>query len=266
MPGELQIAGVQLARGYLGRPDLTAERFVPDPFAEQPGQRMYRTGDLARWRADGALDYLGRNDDQVKLRGVRIELGEIEIALRGCAGVREAAVVARDDLPGDTRLVAYVVGDDDAVSADTLRTQLAARLPDVMVPATYMQLDSLPLSSNGKLDRRALPVPEADALATQLYVPPEGELETLLAALWCELLGLERVGRQDNFFALGGHSLLTVRLSAAIRRDLQCDVPIQSLFAQPTLQQMAYLVLSTRLEQLQAADAADFLSKAKLER
>ncbi|WP_230938124.1 non-ribosomal peptide synthetase [Xanthomonas translucens] len=266
VPGELQIAGVQLARGYLGRPDLTAERFVPDPFAEQPGQRMYRTGDLARWRADGALDYLGRNDDQVKLRGVRIELGEIEIALRGCAGVREAAVVARDDLPGDTRLVAYVVGDDDAVSADTLRTQLAARLPDVMVPATYMQLDSLPLSSNGKLDRRALPVPEADALATQLYVPPEGELETLLAALWCELLGLERVGRQDNFFALGGHSLLTVRLSAAIRRDLQCDVPIQSLFAQPTLQQMAYLVLSTRLEQLQAADAADFLSKAKLER
>ncbi|WLA02847.1 non-ribosomal peptide synthase/polyketide synthase [Xanthomonas translucens] len=266
VPGELQIAGVQLARGYLGRPDLTAERFVPDPFAEQPGQRMYRTGDLARWRADGALDYLGRNDDQVKLRGVRIELGEIEIALRGCAGVREAAVVARDDLPGDTRLVAYVVGDDDAVSADTLRTQLAARLPDVMVPATYMQLDSLPLSSNGKLDRRALPVPEADALATQLYVPPEGELETLLAALWCELLGLERVGRQDNFFALGGHSLLTVRLSAAIRRDLQCDVPIQSLFAQPTLQQMAYLVLSTRLQQLQAADAADFLSKAKLER
>ncbi|KTF30496.1 AMP-binding enzyme, partial [Xanthomonas translucens] len=134
VPGELQIAGVQLARGYLGRPDLTAERFVPDPFAEQPGQRMYRTGDLARWRADGALDYLGRNDHQVKLRGVRIELGEIEIALRGCVGVREAAVVARDDLPGDTRLVAYVVGDDDAVSADTLRTQLAARLPDVMVP------------------------------------------------------------------------------------------------------------------------------------
>ncbi|UKE71447.1 non-ribosomal peptide synthase/polyketide synthase [Xanthomonas graminis] len=264
--GELQIAGVQLARGYLGRPDLTAERFVPDPFAEQPGQRMYRTGDLARWRAEGVLDYLGRNDDQVKLRGVRIELGEIEIALRGCAGVREAAVVARDDLPGDTRLVAYVVGDDDAVGADTLRTQLAARLPDVMVPATYMQLNSLPLSSNGKLDRRALPVPEADALATQLYVPPEGELEILLAALWCELLGVERVGRQDNFFALGGHSLLTVRLSAAIRQDLQCDLPIQSLFAQPTLQQMAYLVLSTRLQQLQAADAADFLYKAKLER
>ncbi|WP_230940088.1 phosphopantetheine-binding protein, partial [Xanthomonas translucens] len=140
------------------------------------------------------------------------------------------------------------------------------RLPDVMVPATYMQLDSLPLSSNGKLDRRALPAPQADALTEQRYVPPEGELETLLAALWCELLGVERVGRQDNFFALGGHSLLTVRLSAAIRRDLQCDLPIQSLFAQPTLQQMAYLVLSTRLQQLQAADAADVLSKAKLER
>nr|CCP38620.1 Mycosubtilin synthetase subunit B Includes: RecName: Full=ATP-dependent tyrosine adenylase [Xanthomonas translucens pv. translucens DSM 18974] len=135
-----------------------------------------------------------------------------------------------------------------------------------MLPAAYVQLDTLPLTANGKLDRRALPAPDADALAVQAYIAPEGELETLLAALWCELLGVERVGRQDNFFALGGHSLLTVRLSAAIRRDLQCDLPIQSLFAQPTLQQMAYLVLSTRLQQLQAADAADVLSKAKLER
>ncbi|KWV13260.1 hypothetical protein ATB53_04560 [Xanthomonas translucens] len=265
--GELHVAGAGLARGYLGRPGLTAERFVPDPFAEQPGERMYRTGDLARWQADGRLEYLGRNDDQVKLRGFRIELGEIQAAVRACDGVRQAAVVVREDNPGDKRLVAYLVGDTDiTLNADALRTQLGARLPDYMLPAAYVQLDTLPLTANGKLDRRALPAPDADALAVQAYIAPEGELETLLAALWCELLGVERVGRQDNFFALGGHSLLTVRLSAAIRRDLQCDLPIQSLFAQPTLQQMAYLVLSTRLQQLQAADAADVLSKAKLER
>ncbi|MCT8285389.1 amino acid adenylation domain-containing protein, partial [Xanthomonas translucens pv. translucens] len=265
--GELHVAGAGLAHGYLGRPGLTAERFVPDPFAEQPGERMYRTGDLARWQADGRLEYLGRNDDQVKLRGFRIELGEIQAAVRACHGVRQAAVVVREDNPGDKRLVAYLVGDTDiTLNADALRTQLGARLPDYMLPAAYVQLDTLPLTANGKLDRRALPAPDADALAVQAYIAPEGELETLLAALWCELLGVERVGRQDNFFALGGHSLLTVRLSAAIRRDLQCDLPIQSLFAQPTLQQMAYLVLSTRLQQLQAADAADVLSKAKLER
>ncbi|WP_229017593.1 non-ribosomal peptide synthetase [Xanthomonas translucens] len=242
VPGELQIAGVQLARGYLGRPDLTAERFVPDPFAEQPGQRMYRTGDLARWRADGALDYLGRNDDQVKLRGVRIELGEIEIALRGCAGVREAAVVARDDLPGDTRLVAYVVGDADAVSADTLRTQLAARLPDVMVPATYMQLDNLPLTSNGKLDRRALPVPDAAMTVCQGYIAPANEIERSLAKLWASVLGPQRIGRDDHFFELGGHSLSAMRLMTAANR-LGLPLTLNLLYAHPTLRMQAECLL-----------------------
>ncbi|UXA53236.1 non-ribosomal peptide synthase/polyketide synthase [Xanthomonas prunicola] len=265
--GELHVAGAGLARGYLGRPGLTAERFVPDPFAAQPGERMYKTGDLARWQADGSLAYLGRNDEQVKLRGFRIELGDIQAALRGCDGVRQAAAVVREDNTDDKRLVAYLVGDADvSLDTDALRTQLGTRLPDYMLPAAYVQLAALPLTANGKLDRRALPAPDADALAMQAYIAPEGELETQLAALWSELLGIERVGRHDSFFALGGHSLLTVRLSAAIRQNLQCDVPIQSLFAQATLQQMAYLVLRTRLEQLQAADAADLLSKAKLER
>ncbi|WP_081317056.1 non-ribosomal peptide synthetase [Xanthomonas translucens] len=242
VPGELQIAGVQLARGYLGRPDLTAERFVPDPFADQPGQRMYRTGDLARWRPEGVLDYLGRNDDQVKLRGVRIELGEIEIALRGCAGVREAAVVAREDLPGDTRLVAYVVGDDDAVGADTLRTQLAARLPDVMVPATYMQLDSLPLTSNGKLDRRALPVPDAAMTVCHGYIAPANEIERSLAKLWASVLGPQPIGRDDHFFELGGHSLSAMRLMIAANR-LGLPLTLNLLYAHPTLCMQAECLL-----------------------
>ncbi|WP_045761457.1 amino acid adenylation domain-containing protein, partial [Xanthomonas albilineans] len=237
--GELHIAGMQLARGYLGRPDLTAERFVPDPFADQPGARMYRTGDLARWRADGALDYLGRNDDQIKLRGFRIELGEIEAALRTCTGVQDAVVLLREDSPGEPRLVAYLVGDAEQLGADTLRTQLAARLPEAMLPAAYVQLKALPLTTNGKLDRKALPAPGADALATQTYLAPEGELETVLAGLWRELLGVEQVGRGDDFFALGGHSLLAVQLIARIRDRLGMEIQIGDVFNHSQLQALA---------------------------
>ncbi|UXA49020.1 non-ribosomal peptide synthase/polyketide synthase [Xanthomonas prunicola] len=241
--GELQIAGVQLARGYLGRPDLTAEHFVPDPFADHPGQRIYRTGDLARWRVDGALEYLGRNDEQIKLRGVRIELGEIAAALRACNGVREAVVIARENA-GEKRLIAYLVGDATpssgaASTADALRRQLAACLPEVMLPSAYVWLDALPLTVNGKLDRRALPAADADALAAQAYVAPEGELETSLAALWSELLGVEQVGRHDSFFALGGHSLLAMRLIARIRNVLGVELPLATLFAQPRLTTLA---------------------------
>ncbi|MBB5863263.1 non-ribosomal peptide synthase/polyketide synthase [Xanthomonas sp. 3058] len=258
VPGELQIAGVQLARGYLGRPDLTAERFVPDPFAEQPGQRMYRTGDLARWRADGALDYLGRNDAQIKLRGVRIELGEIETVLRGCAGVREAVVVVRDALPDATRLIAYLVGDSDAVlDADALRAQLSVCLPEVMLPVAYVQLDALPLTANGKLDRRALPAPDADALVAQAYVAPQGELETQVAALWSELLGIEQIGRHDNFFALGGHSLLAMRLISRLRGALGRELPLATLFAQPRLADLAHALEGAAAIALPAIVPAD---------
>ncbi|UXA69068.1 non-ribosomal peptide synthase/polyketide synthase [Xanthomonas prunicola] len=255
--GELQIAGVQLARGYLGRPDLTAERFVPDPFAEQPGQRMYRTGDVSRWRADGALEYLGRNDHQVKLRGVRIELGEIEAALRACAGVRDAALMLRQDNTGEPRLVAYVVGETEVFVAETLRTQLAARLPEAMLPSAYVPLDALPLTPNGKLDRRALPAPDADALATQTYLAPDGEREILLAALWSDLLGVAQVGRHDSFFALGGHSLLAVRLISRIRSSLGIELPLATLFAHPRLTDLAQALDSAAASTLPAIVPAE---------
>ncbi|QBN32416.1 amino acid adenylation domain-containing protein [Xanthomonas oryzae pv. oryzae] len=235
--GELHIAGAQLAQGYLHRPDISAERFVPDPFADRPGERMYRSGDLARWRADGSLEFLGRNDAQVKLRGFRIEPGEIEAALGDCAGIGQAAVLLREDA-GHTRLVAYVVCEDPP-NAEHLRAALAAHLPDYMLPAAYVHLDALPLTANGKLDRRALPAPDADALAVQTYAPPEGELETRLAALWGELLGIAQIGRHDDFFALGGHSLLAVQLASRIRLRLGLTIGLAELFAHPRLADLA---------------------------
>ncbi|WP_144423697.1 non-ribosomal peptide synthetase, partial [Xanthomonas graminis] len=237
--GHLHIAGPQLARGYLDRPDLTAERFVPDPFAEQPGQRMYRSGDLACWRADGTLDFLGRNDDQVKLRGFRIELGEIAAALRACNGVHDAAVLLREDTPGQPRLVAYLLTErPDQADPLALRDTLATRLPEVMLPAAYVRLDALPLTANGKLDRRALPAPGADARATQAYAAPEGERETLLAALWSDLLEIDRVGRQDSFFALGGDSLLAILLIERLQQS-GWQLDIGDLFKTPVLATLA---------------------------
>ncbi|MFJ4348947.1 non-ribosomal peptide synthase/polyketide synthase [Pseudomonas sp. NPDC089401] len=228
--GELYIGGVQVARGYLNRAELTAERFIDDPFV--PGGRLYRTGDLARHLADGNIEYLGRNDDQVKLRGLRVELGEIQAGLTAIEGIKEAVVVARDQ-----RLIAYYTGEAQAV--ETLRTALLAHLPEFMVPAQFMHLEALPLSPNGKLDRKALPQP--DALEDRPYEAPEGETETLLAALWCELLGVERVGRHDNFFALGGHSLLAVTLTSRLRQQgLHADIRV--LFGQPTLAALAAAV------------------------
>ncbi|KOR42084.1 thioester reductase, partial [Xanthomonas oryzae] len=236
--GELHIAGAQLAQGYLHRPALTAERFVPDPFAEIPGERMYKTGDLACWLADGTLDFLGRNDAQVKIRGFRIEPGEIEAALRACAGVQEAVVVARNDT-GDKRLVAYLVSDASMTEPAMLRTRLATHLPDHMLPAAYVQLDSLPLTNNGKLDRAALPAPDDQALDLHVYAAPQGEFEQVLATLWGDLLGVEQVGRHDDFFALGGHSLLAVQLISRLRERLGVELALADIFAHPTLAALA---------------------------
>ncbi|MBA2674104.1 non-ribosomal peptide synthetase, partial [Ramlibacter sp.] len=236
--GELYVSGAGVARGYLNRPALTAERFIPDPFAPEPGARMYKSGDLARYLPDGTLDYLGRADHQVKIRGFRIELGEIEAALAVQPGVREALVLAREDAPGDKRLVAYVVADSEALDATSLRKPLLARLPDYMVPAHYVLLDAFPLTSNGKIDRKALPAPEAGAQAGRAYEAPLGDTEEKIATAWSQLLGVERVGRNDNFFALGGHSLLAVNLIEQLRRQgVAADV--RSVFASATLAELA---------------------------
>ncbi|MFC5491454.1 AMP-binding enzyme, partial [Dokdonella soli] len=182
------IGGAGVARGYLNRPELTAERFVRDPYSADAQARMYKTGDLGRWLPDGNIEFLGRNDFQVKIRGFRIELGEIEARLMECAGVREAAVLAREE-GGDKRLVAYYVAADDTVDAQRLREHVSSHLPEYMVPAAYVRMDVLPLTRNGKLDRQALPAPESDAYVTRGYEAPQGEIETTLARIWSELLG-----------------------------------------------------------------------------
>jgi amino acid adenylation domain-containing protein len=238
--GELYIGGAGVARGYLNRPELTAERFVADPFVGEPGARMYKTGDLGRWRADGNIEFLGRNDFQVKIRGFRIELGEIEARLREHAGVREAVIVAREDEPGDKRLVAYYIASESSgeTSVEALRAHLGAKLPEYMVPSGWVRLEALPLTPNGKLDRKALPVPAAQCYAGREYEAPQGEVETQIAAIWAEILKLDRVGRYDNFFELGGHSLLAVTLTERLRRcDLRTD--LRTLFSMPTVAALA---------------------------
>ncbi|UQV46665.1 amino acid adenylation domain-containing protein [Janthinobacterium lividum] len=238
--GELYIGGAGVARGYLNRPELTAERFIADPFSNETGARLYKTGDLGRWLADGSIEYLGRNDFQVKIRGFRIELGEIETCLVGCAGVREAVVLAREDAPGDQRLVAYLVPEEGAeLDLAVVRAALAAQLAAFMVPSAFVLLTRLPLTPNGKLDRKALPVPSGDAYASEAYETPQGEVEEKLAAIWAELLQVERVGRQDDFFALGGHSLLAVRLVSRVRQVLGQELALGALFANPVLAQLA---------------------------
>ncbi|WP_025130131.1 non-ribosomal peptide synthetase [Pseudomonas sp. PH1b] len=250
--GELYVGGAGVARGYLNRDQLTAERFIVDPFSAQPGARLYKTGDLARWRGDGSLEYLGRNDDQVKIRGFRIELGEIEARLADCDGVREAVVIAREDSPGDKRLVAYVIARPGATpSAAHLREQLQRTLADYMLPSAFVRLQAWPLTTNGKLDRKALPAPDGESLARREYQAPEGEVEQAIARIWQELLHLPQVGRQDNFFELGGHSLLAVKLMERMRQVNLC-ADVRVLFGQPTLAALAGAVGSQREVQVPA--------------
>jgi len=238
VPGELYIGGVGVARGYLDRPELTAEKFVPDSFGGEPGARLYRTGDLARWLADGRAEFLGRNDFQVKIRGFRVELGEIEARLAKHPAVRDSAVTAREDSSGEKRLVAYYVG-AQGVEVEVLRAYLSEELPDYMVPAAYVRLEALPLTPNGKLDRRALPAPQGDAFVTRAYEAPVGETEAAVAEIWSDVLGVERVGRWDHFFELGGHSLRAVQVVSRVRQVLEVEVALSELFLRPVLADFA---------------------------
>ncbi len=251
VPGELYIGGRRLADGYLRHPEWTAERFLPDPFAGRPDARMYRTGDRVRWRPDGTVEFLGRVDTQVKIRGFRIELGEIEALLNAHDAVRQAVVVARKDEEGQKRLVVYYTPEKAAhVSVQQLRNDLKQRLPDYMVPALFVELNSFPQTPSGKIDRRALPEPEGirPELSSQ-YVAPRTPVEQELARIAAEVLGLDRVGVQDNFFELGGHSMLAVKVIARIQEQYRVDIPLKTLFESPTVEGLAMTITQLQAQQ-----------------
>ncbi len=241
--GELYLGGLGLARGYHNRPELTAEQFVADPFSTEPGARLYRTGDLARYRPEGVIECLGRVDGQVKIRGYRVELGEVESALTSHPAVREAAAAARDETSGEKRLIGYLVPRGSAPAESDLRAWLKDRLPDYMVPTTFVVLDALPMTPNGKIDRKALPDPEparGDGLTP--FVPPRGPIEEALVAIWSEVLGRPRIGVHDNFFELGGHSLMAAQLLSRVRETFGVEPPLNDLFESPTVAGLGRLV------------------------
>ncbi|MFN0226054.1 non-ribosomal peptide synthase/polyketide synthase, partial [Paenibacillus sp. KR2-11] len=251
--GELCIAGVGLARGYLNRPELTDEKFVADPL--YPGERMYRTGDLVRWMPDGTIEYLGRIDDQVKIRGYRIELGEVETQLGKVEGVLEAAVTARDDEAGQKQLCAYYTAVRELTILE-LRTALASELPGYMIPSHFVQLEQMPLTPNGKIDRKALPAPQGGMLTGASYVEPRTPLEAKLAEIWQDVLGTGKVGATDHFFELGGHSLRVTALASRVGRELNVTLPLKDVFAYPTLAELAQRIGQLEEEAYSAIPAA----------
>ncbi|HEX5873142.1 MAG TPA: amino acid adenylation domain-containing protein, partial [Pyrinomonadaceae bacterium] len=250
--GELCIGGAGLAQGYLNQPGLTAEKFVPNPFGSEPGARLYRTGDLVRYGENGKLEFAGRLDHQVKVRGFRIELGEVEAALSVHESVRGAVVVARELQPGEQRLVAYVVGNENPLPAPgEWRTFLIKRLPEYMIPSVFVSLESLPLLPNGKVNRRALPVPDSTRPELgRAFAPPENGTQERLVELWKNVLGVDRVGIHDNFFELGGDSILATRLVSRIRRTFDVEMPLRELFWKPTICELAEIIADLLFEQL----------------
>jgi acyl carrier protein len=250
--GELYIGGDGVARGFINRPALTAQRFPRDPFSSEPGARMYKTGDQGRFHPDGMIELLGRVDNQVKIRGYRIELGEIEAVLQEHESVRQGVVMAREDVPGNKYLVAYVVPHENASPpVSEWREFLKGRLPEYMVPVAFMTLNELPLTSNGKVNRRAFPVPERVG-SENSYVAPRNELEQTIANIWQTLLALERVGIHENFFEVGGHSLLAFHLVLKLTDTLKIEFPLRSLFEYPTIAELAEVI-----EEIRGSEEAD---------
>jgi acyl-CoA synthetase (AMP-forming)/AMP-acid ligase II/acyl carrier protein len=263
--GELYIGGDGLARGYLNRPDLTAEKFIPNPFSDEPGARLYRSGDLGRYLPEGNIEFLGRVDHQVKVRGFRIELGEIESVLGRHSGVREAVVVAREDdeeklKPADKRLVAYVVfRQEHPLTAHELRSFLKQKLPEYMVPSAFVFLERLPLTPNGKVDRRALPAPDGSRPELESgYVAPQTPVEEALTKIWEEVLKLERVGIHDNFFDLGGHSLVATQVMSRVRAALRVELPLRTLFERPTIAELSSVIVALKEEEQHATSLAGY--------
>lgn len=247
MPGELYIGGEGVAQGYLNRPDLTADKFIPDPFSKEKGKRLYRTGDLARYLPDGNLVFLGREDDQVKIRGYRIELGEIEAVLSQYSNIKELVVLCREDVPGDKRLVAYLVTEDEPVPTITqLREFVSNKLPEYMVPAHFVFLEALPRTPVGKIDKEALPAPAQNrSLLGMGFVAPRTSVEKVLAGIWMEVLNVEQLGVKDNFFELGGNSILSIQLASRIRDNFQVEIPIRTIFEKPTVSELAQWLIET---------------------
>jgi amino acid adenylation domain-containing protein len=261
--GELYIAGVSLARGYLNRADLTAEKFIPHPFSNEPGARLYKTGDLARYLPDGAIEFLGRADNQVKIRGYRIELGEIESALGEHPLVRHATVLAREDGRGDKKLVAYVVPQEfSAPTTSELTAFLKQKLPQQMIPSAFLLLDALPLMANGKIDRRALPAPnQSRPELEQSYQAPRTPVEQAVAEIWAEVLKVKEIGVHDNFFDLGGHSLLATQVISRVRGGFQVNMPLRTLFEMPTIAELSNAILTQQAVTLNNTEVAGILTE-----
>ena len=262
-PGELHIGGVGLATGYLNRPKLTAEKFIFNPFSQKPEARLYKTGDLVRYLPDSNLELIGRIDNQVKIRGFRIELGEIETVLARHSDLREVVVIAREDVPGDKHLVAYVVADQEQPLSSQLRSFVQERLPSYMVPSAFVFLDTIPLTPNGKVDRRALPAPDRSSIELENnFVPPRNSTEETLAAIWSEILGVERIGIHDNFFELGGHSLQATSVISRLNQTFSVELSLPHIFEKPTVADLAIAVTTeSQFEHTEDEDLAELLSE-----
>ncbi|MEM6404953.1 MAG: condensation domain-containing protein, partial [Cyanobacteria bacterium P01_D01_bin.116] len=251
-------------RGYLNRQELTAEKFIPNPFSNQPNSRLYKTGDLVRYLSDGNLEFLGRIDNQVKIRGFRIELGEIESVLNTHPQINQAVVIVREDIPGNKNLVAYIVTKNEFLTTKQLREYTKKQLPEYMIPAVFVTLDSLPLTPNSKIDRRRLPSPDISQASETTFVAPKTDTEEQLAKIWSQVLGIEKIGIYDNFFELGGHSLKATQVISRIQKNFFLELPLRHLFESPTVAKLACVIEKNRQIAVQTSVITPRAAEAKL--